>query len=119
MIEKVPWVTALAVAPIALLTAALVEVEASLRIAAIAAVAGVINLLSLRFVGGRGLLATPSSWTKRSFVTGACIGFSAGLVSIAPLDLLGNAACFGTYAAASHWLVRSVIDNSEDINSAS
>lgn len=113
MIQKVPWATAIAVAPIALLTAALVEVEAGLRIGAIAAAAGVVNLLSLRFVGGKDLMATPSSWTKRSFITGACIGFSVGLVSIAPLDLVGNATCFGIYVAATHWLVRSVIDNSE------
>ncbi len=118
MIQKVPWAAALAAASVAFLAAAVTEIETqSLRIAAISASAGVVNLLALRLVGGKGVLATPSRWTRMSVVTGACIGLCVGFASIAPLDLVGNATCFGIYVAACHWLIRSVIDSSNDSES--
>jgi hypothetical protein len=113
MIDKVPWAAAIASGMIVFLAAAIFELDvAGLRVGAIAAGAGITNALSIRLLGGRGSLAKPSRWTKMSLVTGACIGFCIGFVSIAPVALVGNGANFGIYVAASHWLVRSVIDNS-------
>lgn len=114
MIKKVPWAAAMAALLIAFFAAAVTEVDAStMRLGAIAAGAGVINALSLRLVSGSGSFAKPSGWTKISLLTGACIGFCTGFVSTDPMELLGNGASFGIYLAASHWLVRSLINNSE------
>lgn len=115
MISKVPRALALAALCITFLSVPLSNLESfNPRIAAMAAGAGVFNLLSFRLVVGSGSLAPLGYWTKISMVTGGCVGFGIGFVSVAPADLFGSAAGFAIYLAANHWVVRSIIDNAED-----
>lgn len=111
MIRKVPWTMAVAVTLSAFIAVPLGYVDSVYpRIGFMAAAAGSVNLLCFRFMVGRGSLAAPGYWTRISLVTGACVGSGIGLVSVAPEDLIANAAGFALYVAANHWVVRSILD---------